>query len=59
MKNKRPSMEPVSDLTAGRLSVYLRGLTMLAAAGVKTTSSKALAAQFAKLVTEGPAALDG
>ena len=46
VKNKRPSMEPVSDLTAGRLSVYLRCLTVLAAAGVKTTSSKALAAQF-------------
>jgi redox-sensing transcriptional repressor len=39
-------MEPVSDLTAGRLSVYLRCLTVLAAAGVRTTSSKALAAQF-------------
>ena len=45
-KNKRPSVEPVSDLTAGRLSVYLRCLTDLEAAGVKTTSSKSLAAQF-------------
>lgn len=46
MKNKRLAIEPVSDLTAGRLSVYLRCLTALDAAGVKTTSSKALAAQF-------------
>jgi len=39
-------MEPVSDLTAGRLSVYLRCLNVLSATGVKTTSSKALAAEF-------------
>lgn len=46
-KNKqRQTAEPVSDLTAGRLSVYLRCLTSLEAAGVKTTSSKALAADF-------------
>jgi redox-sensing transcriptional repressor len=46
-KNKhRPSAEPVSDLTAGRLSVYLRCLTALEAAGARTTSSKALAADF-------------
>ncbi len=38
--------DQVSDLTAGRLSVYLRCLTSLEAAGVKTTSSKALAAEF-------------
>ena len=36
----------MSDLTAGRLSVYLRCLNALEAAGVKTTSSKALAAAF-------------
>lgn len=46
-RNKqRQTAEPVSDLTAGRLSVYLRCLTALEAAGVKTTSSKALATQF-------------
>ena len=46
-KNKqRQAAEPVSDLTSGRLSVYLRCLTSLEAAGVRTTSSKALAAQF-------------
>ena len=46
-RNKpRPVGEQVSDLTAGRLSVYLRCLTSLEAAGVKTTSSKALAAAF-------------
>jgi redox-sensing transcriptional repressor len=36
----------VSELTAGRLSVYLRCLNMLDAAGVKTISSKALAERF-------------
>jgi redox-sensing transcriptional repressor len=36
----------VSELTAGRLSVYLRSLNVLDAAGVKTVSSKALAEQF-------------
>jgi len=36
----------VSELTAGRLSLYLRSLNVLDAAGVKTVSSKALAAQF-------------
>jgi len=46
-KNKqRPVGEQVSDLTAGRLSVYLRCLTALEATGVKTTSSKSLAAAF-------------
>jgi redox-sensing transcriptional repressor len=38
--------EQVSDLTAGRLSVYLRCLNTLDGAGVKTISSKALAEQF-------------
>jgi redox-sensing transcriptional repressor len=36
----------VSELTAGRLSLYLRSLNVLDAAGVKTISSKALAEQF-------------
>jgi redox-sensing transcriptional repressor len=46
-KNKvRLSGEQVSDLTANRLSVYLRSLNVLDAAGVKTISSKALADQF-------------
>lgn len=36
----------MSELTAGRLSVYLRALNALDAAGVKTVSSKALAEQF-------------
>jgi redox-sensing transcriptional repressor len=36
----------VSELTSGRLSVYLRCLNTLDAAGVKTISSKALAEQF-------------
>jgi redox-sensing transcriptional repressor len=42
----RPSGDQVSELTAGRLSVYLRCLNTLDAAGVKTISSKALAEQF-------------
>lgn len=47
VRNKlRPTGDQVSDLTAGRLSVYLRCLTQLEAAGVKTTSSTALASQF-------------
>ncbi len=46
-RNKpRSAGEPVSELTAGRLSVYLRCLNALDAAGVKTISSKALAEQF-------------
>lgn len=46
-KNKtRPAGEQVSELTAGRLSVYLRCLNALDGAGVKTISSKALAEQF-------------
>jgi redox-sensing transcriptional repressor len=36
----------VSELTASRLSVYLRCLNTLDAAGLKTISSKALAEQF-------------
>jgi redox-sensing transcriptional repressor len=47
VRNKpRASGDQVSDLTAGRLSVYLRCLNALDAAGVKTISSKALADQF-------------
>jgi len=46
-KNKhRPGGDQISELTAGRLSVYLRCLNTLDAAGVKTISSKALAEQF-------------
>lgn len=47
MRNKvRNSGEQVSELTAGRLSVYLRCLNTLDAAGVKTVSSRTLAEQF-------------
>jgi redox-sensing transcriptional repressor len=38
--------EPVSELTTNRLSVYLRCLNDLDAAGVRTISSQALAEQF-------------
>src|SRR5687768_11833386 len=38
--------EPVSELTTNRLSVYLRCLSALDAAGVRTISSQALAEQF-------------
>lgn len=38
--------EPVSELTTNRLSVYLRCLNVLDAAGVRTVSSQALAEQF-------------
>ncbi|HWB30530.1 MAG TPA: redox-sensing transcriptional repressor Rex [Vicinamibacterales bacterium] len=44
--NPRASSEQVSELTSGRLSVYLRCLNTLDAAGVKAISSKALAEQF-------------
>lgn len=47
MPNKRKSSgEQVSELTTSRLSVYLRCLSQLEAAGVGTISSQALAAQF-------------
>lgn len=47
VKNKpRATNDQVSELTASRLSVYLRCLNTLDAAGVKTISSKALAEQF-------------
>ncbi len=46
-RNKQQGVaEQVSDLTAGRLSVYLRCLNVLDAAGVKTISSRALAERF-------------
>jgi redox-sensing transcriptional repressor len=50
--NKKPrrvaaeAAEPVSELTTNRLSVYLRCLNVLDAAGVKAVSSQALAEQF-------------
>ena len=42
----RRSAEPISELTTNRLSVYLRCLNALDAAGVRTISSQALAEQF-------------
>jgi len=45
--NKRKAnAEPVSELTTNRLSVYLRCLNQLEAAGVETISSQVLAEQF-------------
>ena len=38
--------EKISELTTSRLSVYLRCLNTLHAAGIKTVSSQALAEQF-------------
>ena len=43
---RKPAPEPVSELTTNRLSVYLRRLNTLDAAGVKTVSSQGLAEQF-------------
>jgi redox-sensing transcriptional repressor len=42
----RSSADVISELTTNRLSVYLRCLTVLDAAGVRTVSSRALAEQF-------------
>jgi redox-sensing transcriptional repressor len=42
----RAAAEAISELTTNRLSVYLRCLNTLAAAGVRTVSSRALAEQF-------------
>jgi redox-sensing transcriptional repressor len=42
----RESLETVSELTTNRLSVYLRCLNALDAAGVRTVSSQALAEEF-------------
>jgi redox-sensing transcriptional repressor len=44
--NPKAISDQVSELTAGRLSLYLRSLNVLDTAGVKTISSKALAEQF-------------
>ena len=38
--------EKISELTTNRLSVYLRCLNTLCAAGIKSISSQALAEQF-------------
>src|SRR5215218_10019458 len=45
-KGCRMKSEKISELTTSRLSVYLRCLNLLAAAGIKTISSQALADQF-------------
>lgn len=46
-QNKRKAAaEQVSELTTGRLSVYLRCLTQLESDGVETVSSQALAERF-------------
>ena len=42
----RNAVDVVSELTTNRLSVYLRCLTVLDQAGVRTVSSRALAEQF-------------
>jgi len=42
----RVASEPVSELTTNRLSIYLRCLSALDEAGVRTVSSQALAEQF-------------
>jgi redox-sensing transcriptional repressor len=42
----RNAADAISELTTNRLSVYLRCLTALDAAGVRTVSSRALAEQF-------------
>ena len=44
--SRAEAAEPVSELTTNRLSVYLRCLNALDAAGVRTVSSQALAEQF-------------
>ena len=45
-KVPRETLEPVSELTTNRLSVYLRCLNALDGAGVRTVSSQALAEEF-------------
>jgi redox-sensing transcriptional repressor len=42
----RPAADQISELTTNRLSIYLRCLTELEAAGVQTISSQELAEQF-------------
>lgn len=46
MNQQRPSNEPISELTTGRLSVYLRCLTFLESIHQKTVSSHELAKRF-------------
>lgn len=46
MPKPKQSLEQVSELTTNRLSVYLRSLNELEAAGVRTISSQSLAEQF-------------
>jgi redox-sensing transcriptional repressor len=46
LNKRKQASEPVSELTTNRLSVYLRCLNQLEAAGVETISSQALAEQF-------------
>src|SRR5438093_9133234 len=43
---KRMKSEKISELTTNRLSVYLRCLNTLSAAGITSISSQALAEQF-------------
>src|ERR1051325_3072347 len=45
-RKKAMKKEKISELTTNRLSVYLRCLNELAAAGIKTISSQELAEQF-------------
>ena len=45
-RSSRDTADQVSELTTNRLSVYLRCLNLLDAAGVRTVSSQALAEQF-------------
>jgi redox-sensing transcriptional repressor len=46
MASRTPDKEAVSELTTGRLSVYLRSLTYLESIGTKTVSSHELAQRF-------------
>ena len=46
MPPPRSASDAISELTTNRLSVYLRCLNALDAAGVRTVSSRALAEQF-------------
>jgi redox-sensing transcriptional repressor len=46
MASRTPEKEVVSELTTGRLSVYLRSLTYLESLGQKTVSSHELAERF-------------
>src|SRR6476659_8901171 len=46
MASRTPDKEAVSELTTGRLSVYLRSLTHLESIGQKTVSSHELAERF-------------